>query len=51
MSCGDLACEQAFGQVGNWGEGIVKRPVDIHLGLPFHASDPDASSHWQGFDR
>ena len=45
-----VACEQAFGRAGNWGEEIAKRPVDIHLGPPFRASDPDASSHWRGFD-
>ena len=28
-----LACEQAFGRVGNWGERKAKRPVDKHLGL------------------
>ena len=48
---GLIVCEQAFGQVGNWGEGKAKRPVDKHLGPPFHstccASDPDASSHWR----
>ena len=41
---------QAFGRAGNWGEGKAKRPVDKHLGPPFHgthcASDPDASSYW-----
>ena len=46
-----LACEQAFGRVGNWEEGKAKRPVDKHLGLTFHgtrcASDPDASSYWR----
>ena len=35
---------------GNQGEGKAKRPVDKHLGPPFHgtrnASDPDASSYW-----
>ena len=29
---GLIVCEQAFGQVGNWGEGKAKRPVDKHLG-------------------
>ena len=46
-----LACEQAFGRVGNWGEGKAKRPVDKHLGPTFHctrcASDPYASSFWR----
>ena len=46
-----LACEQAFGRVGNWEEGKAKRPVDKHLGSTFHctccASDPDASSYWR----
>ena len=32
-------------------KGKAKRPVDKHLGPPFHstwcASDPDASSYWQ----
>ena len=46
-----IACEQAFGRVRNWGEGKAKRPVDKHLGPPFHgtrcASDPDASSYWR----
>ena len=32
------------------GEGKAKRPVDKHLGLPFHgtrcASDPNATSYW-----
>ena len=46
-----LACEQAFGRAGNWGEGKAKRPVDMPLGPPFHgtrrASDPDASSYWR----
>ena len=41
-----LACQQAFG-----GDGKAKRPVDKHLGPPFHgtccASDPDASSYWR----
>ena len=37
---------------GLWyGEGKAKRPVDKHLGPPFHgtrcASDPDASSYWR----
>ena len=45
-----VACEQAFGWAG-WGEGKAKRPVDKHLGPPFHstwcASDPDASSYWR----
>ena len=45
-----VACEQAFGRAG-WGEGKAKRPVDKHLGPPFHgtrcASDPDASSYWR----
>ena len=45
-----MACEQAFGRAG-WGEGKAKRPVDKHLGPPFHgtrcASDPDASSYWR----
>ena len=46
-----LACEQAFGRAGNWGEGKAKRHEDKHLGPPFHgtrcASDPDASSYWR----
>ena len=46
-----VACEQAFGRAGNWGEGKAKRPVDKPLGPPFHgtrcASDPDASSYWR----
>ena len=33
-----LACEQAFGRVGNWGEGKAKRPVKIHLGPLFHST-------------
>ena len=45
-----IACEQAFGGAG-WGEGKAKRPVDKHLGPPFHgtrcASDPNASSYWR----
>ena len=47
----ELACEQAFGRAGNWGKGKVKRPVDNHLGPPFHgtccASDLYASSFWR----
>ena len=46
-----LACEQAFGRAGNWGEEKAKRPVDTYLGPTFHgthcASDPDASSYWR----
>ena len=46
-----LACEQAFGWAGNWGEGKAKRPVDKHLGPTFQgtscASNPDASSYWR----
>ena len=42
---------QALGRAGNWAEGKAKRPVDTHLGPPFHgtrcASDSDASSYWQ----
>ena len=34
-----------------WGDGKAKRPVDKHLGPPFHgtrcASDPDATSYWR----
>ena len=45
-----VACEQAFGRAG-WGEGKSKRPVDKHLGPPFHdtlcVSEPDASSYWR----
>ena len=46
-----LACQQAFGRAGNKGEGKAKRPVDKHLGPPFHGSrcalDPDASYYWR----